>query len=70
MKDTSSPLRTVDQAARDLNVSVHTIRAWIARRKLGSVRLGRAVRIPASEISRLVENGTIPPIEDRRQRIV
>ena len=70
MKDTSSSLRTVDQAARDLNVSVHTIRAWIARRKLGSVRLGRAVRVPASEITRLIERGTIPPIEDRRQRIV
>ena len=70
MKDMHSPLRTVDQAARDLNVSAHTIRAWIARRKLGSVRLGRAVRVPASEIARLIEKGTIPAIEDRRQRIV
>ena len=70
MKAMHSNLRTVAEAARDLNVSVHTIRAWIARRKLGCVRLGRAVRVPASEITRLVEKGTIPAIEDRRQRIV
>ena len=70
MKGTNSPLRTVDEAARDLNVSTHTVRAWIARRRIGSVRLGRAVRIPASEIARLIEQGTIPAIEERRQRLV
>ena len=56
---------TVKQAASELNVSVHTIRAWIAQRRLGCVRLGRAVRIPASEIERLVERGTVPARKDR-----
>jgi excisionase family DNA binding protein len=56
----SAQLRTVEQAAADLGLSVHTIRAWIARRKIGHVRLGRAVRIPATEIARLIEQGTIP----------
>lgn len=51
---------TVKQAATELNVSVHTIRAWLARRHIGCVRLGRAVRIPAAEIDRLVERGTVP----------
>jgi excisionase family DNA binding protein len=64
----SSQLRTVEQAAADLCVSVHTIRAWIARRKIGSVRLGRAVRVPASEIARLIELGTIPPLPERPSR--
>ena len=62
---TPSQLKTVEQAARDLAVSVHTIRAWIARRKIGSVRLGRAVRIPATEITRLIEHGTVPALADR-----
>ena len=35
---------TVKQAAIELNVSVHTIRAWLSRRRLGYVRLGRSVR--------------------------
>ena len=32
---------TVRQAALELNVSVHTIRAWIYNRRIGYVRLGR-----------------------------
>jgi len=63
--DAIAKLRTVEQAAADLCVSVHTIRAWIAKRKLGSVRLGRAVRVPTTAIARLVERGTMPPLEDR-----
>ncbi len=51
---------TVKQAATELNVSVHTIRAWLASRRLGYVRLGRAIRIPAAEIGRFVERGTVP----------
>ena len=35
---------TVRQAALELNVSVHTIRAWIYNRRIGYVRLGRAIR--------------------------
>jgi excisionase family DNA binding protein len=58
--------RTVREAAQELGLSVHTIRAWIARRKISSIRLGRAVRISPSEIARLLDQGTIPAIEDRR----
>jgi excisionase family DNA binding protein len=66
----SAQLRTVEQAAADLCVSVHTIRAWIARRKISSVRLGRAVRVPAAEIARLIEQGTVPALDERRQRLM
>ena len=52
--------RTVEQAAEELNVAQSTIRAWIGQRRLGHVRLGRAVRIPASEIQRLLEIGFVP----------
>jgi excisionase family DNA binding protein len=51
---------TVKQAAAELNVSAHTIRSWIAVRRLGVVRLGRSVRVPVAEIERLIENGTVP----------
>jgi excisionase family DNA binding protein len=63
-------LKTVEQAAGELNVSVHTIRAWIARRKIGHVRLGRAVRIPAAEIVRLIERGTVPALPERARRMM
>jgi excisionase family DNA binding protein len=65
-----SQLRTVEQAATDLSVSVHTIRAWVSRRKIAAVRLGRAVRIPSTEIERLIERGTIPALNDGRRGLM
>ena len=62
-KDESHP-RTVEQAAAELNLSMATIRAWIAQRKLGHVRLGRAIRIPADEIQRLLRTGYVPPCRE------
>ena len=61
----NSQLRTINQAASELSVSIHTIRAWVASRKIGSVRLGRAVRIPAAEIARLIQRGTLPALDER-----
>lgn len=52
--------RTVEQAADELNVAKSTIRAWIGQRRIGCVRLGRSVRIPAAEINRLLESGFVP----------
>lgn len=52
--------RTVEQAAEELNVAQSTIRAWIAQRRIGHVRLGRSIRIPASEIQCLLETGFVP----------
>jgi excisionase family DNA binding protein len=54
--------RTVRQAADELGLSAATIRAWVRQRRIGYIRLGRAVRIPASEIHRLIEHGSVPPI--------
>jgi len=64
----TSQLHTVEQTAELLNLSVHTIRAWIARRKIACVRLGRAIRVPQQEIVRLIENGTIPAADERGRR--
>ena len=59
------PPRTVEQAAEELNISISTIRAWIAQRRIGYVRLGRAVRIPAEEILRVLERGFVPSAPER-----
>ncbi len=61
MVRTANQPRTVEQAAEELNLSPATIRAWIAQRRLGHVRLGRAVRVPAAEIQRVLEVGYVPP---------
>jgi excisionase family DNA binding protein len=59
-------LFTVQQASRILQLSPHTLRAWIAKRKVGVVRLGRVVRIQLTEIERLIEQGQIPALEETR----
>ena len=55
----TSPL-TVVQTAIALGLSQHTVRAWIAQRRLGHVRLGRSIRVPPSEVSRLLDDNFRP----------
>jgi excisionase family DNA binding protein len=57
-------LVNVSEAARLLGLAQVTVRTWIAQRRIGVVRLGRAVRIPLSEIDRLIERSTIPAREE------
>jgi excisionase family DNA binding protein len=60
MVQADSRPRTVEEAATELNLSRATIRAWIAQRRLGHIRLGRAIRVPADEIRRVLEAGYVP----------
>lgn len=58
-------LLRVDESADRLGMKVVTIRSWIAKRKIGFVRLGRSIRIPESEIARLISENTVPARERR-----
>jgi len=57
--------RTIREAARELNLSTSTIRAWVGQRRIGHVKLGRSIRVPVGEIQRLLEGGYIPPERGR-----
>jgi excisionase family DNA binding protein len=59
--ETSRP-RTIEEAAQELGLSKHTLYTWIAHRRIGYVRLGRAVRIPRAEIARLLDGGSVPAV--------
>jgi excisionase family DNA binding protein len=62
----SEKLLTGVQVAEMLALKPVTIRQWIAKRKLASVRVGeRAIRIPASEVVKLIERGFIPAHPER-----
>ncbi len=56
---------TVEQAAGQLGLKPSTIRAWVMKRKISYVKIGRAVRIPKEEIERLIRENTIPAREAR-----
>lgn len=53
-----SRLLTPQQFADRLSISRWTVYAWIAEGRIKSVKLGRLVRIPDSEVSRIVQEGS------------
>ena len=59
---------TVRQASERLGLRESTIRAWIAQRRIGVVRLGRAVRITSEEVERVISENTIPARKPRDGR--
>jgi len=65
MPNHTLPPITIPEAARELGVKVPTIRAWIGQRRLGHLKLGRAVRIPRAEIERILENSFVPARPER-----
>jgi len=56
----TAKLLSVFAFAEELGVSPACIRRWILERKITIVKVGRLVRIPHSEASRVIEQGTIP----------
>jgi excisionase family DNA binding protein len=59
MKDDKSLLR-VNEFAAILNVTTACVRRWLLERKIASTRVGRLVRIPREEATRLIEAGFRP----------
>lgn len=51
---------TIDEVAAHLKVTPACIRRWILVRKITIVKVGRLVRIPHSEVVRIIEEGLRP----------
>lgn len=60
MSNSESLLLSVPQFAQRLSVTPACIRRWIQEHKIATVKLGRVVRIPESEINRLIASGLRP----------
>jgi excisionase family DNA binding protein len=50
-------LERVEQASKQLAVSIFTVRRLIKAKELRAVRVGKRVLIPASEIERVMREG-------------
>jgi excisionase family DNA binding protein len=61
-------LLTLDEAAARLGMKVITLRMWASRRRIARCKIGRSVRIPESEITRIVEESMIPALPERDRR--
>jgi excisionase family DNA binding protein len=60
-----SRLLSLPQAAEELGTTVNTIRAWIYRRKIDFVKIGRSVRVSEETVQRIIDRGSRPALEDR-----
>lgn len=59
-------LLNVKQFAESLGVTCACIRRWVLERKLTTVKVGRLIRIPASETERLITDGLRPARATKR----
>ena len=57
----------VSEAAERTGIRESTWRAWILRRRVTFVKLGRAVRIPETALDAMIAKGTIPARGDPRR---
>lgn len=60
-------LLSIAEFAEALGVTVACGRRWILERRITFTKIGRLVRIPASEVDRLVEEGLHPAKAPRQQ---
>ena len=51
-------LLSIPQFAEQLGVTDSCIRRWVLERRVGVIKVGRLVRIPAAEIDRIIAEGT------------
>lgn len=59
-------LLTIKEAAQRLGLREKTLRRWVALRKIEYIKAGtRAVRIPSSEIDRIIEVGRVARLAAR-----
>jgi excisionase family DNA binding protein len=60
------PLLTVGEFADELRVTRACVRKWILERRVSVVKIGRLVRLPASEIHRIIDEGSRPRAQRRQ----
>jgi excisionase family DNA binding protein len=57
---TNKRLMSVPEFSKCLSVTQSCVRRWILERRVRVIKLGRLVRIPASECERLISEGLRP----------
>jgi excisionase family DNA binding protein len=53
-------MRSVEEAARVLGISRHTVRAWVRGRRLAHHRLGRRIVFSPEDLERFIRASRVP----------
>ena len=64
--DQPTPLLTVEQVAKRLGTPTRFVRRLIAQRRIRFCRVGRYVRIAASDLADFIEAGRVEPVASVR----
>jgi excisionase family DNA binding protein len=67
MRENQSNLLSVTEFADALKVTKACVRRWLLERRITCTKIGRLVRIPASEVDRLIADGMRPAKPRRPQ---
>lgn len=54
-----SELLNLREAAKELRLSVHTLRSWVFQKRLTHVRLGRRVLLRREDLETLINKGVV-----------
>ncbi len=55
-------LLTVREASEQLGLREATVRKWVLEKRIGYYKIGRAVRVPAEAVTRLIRESYRKPI--------
>ena len=55
----SVELFDLKEGARELHLSIHTLRSWIYQKRLPHVRLGRRVLLRKSDLEEFINKGVV-----------
>ncbi len=62
MSTLNRQLLTIDEFAAEVGLRPKTVRQWVWRRQIDTVRIGRSVRIPRAALDALIERGATPAL--------
>lgn len=57
-------LLTAQEAANELRLSIHTIRAWVQKKRIPYIRMGRKMLFKREDLEELVRKNTVNPMEE------
>lgn len=58
-----SALLTLAEASEMLRLRISTLRAWVLRRRIPYVKVGRLVRVRRADVEALIQRSTVPARE-------
>ncbi len=60
MHQNDQQLLAVDEAARALSISIHTLRAWVSQKRIPYVKLGRRVLFRSEDLQAYINFHLVP----------